>query len=260
MTNEQGPLSGVRILVPRGGSWGSVVAKAIRAQGGTPVVSPLIDFAHTSEEEKLREALTKLQAGYYDWMTATNATVVDVLAHNNAVIAKRTQVAVVGETTYAAFVDAGYEVARTPAGDDNTNKGLLESWPEIQTGERLKILTMRSDVAKPELTEGLIQRGHDVTQVVAYRTVGVPASVHLREDVESGHINALVVSSPQVAREVAQQFPHRPDDLIVACLSEATAEEAERLQLSSGPNAPQETVEALVETVRNALDPADLRD
>ena len=111
MTNEHGPLSGLRILVPRGGSWGSVVAKAVRSAGGTPVVSPLIDFATTSEEEKLREALQKLQEGYFDWMTATNAIIVDVLAHHNVVIADRTQVAVVGETTYQAFVDADYVVA-----------------------------------------------------------------------------------------------------------------------------------------------------
>ncbi len=260
MTAEHGPLQGHRILVPRGGSWGDVVAKAIRAKGGTPVVAPLIDFAHTSEEDQLREALKKLQDGYYDWVTATNATVVDVLEHHNVVIAKRTEVALVGETTYQAFVDAGYHVARMPDGTDNSNEGLLRVWDEINTDQKLKVLTLRSDAAKPVLTQGIIARGHEVTQVVAYRTVGVPASVHVREDVESGHIDSIVVSSPQVAREVAEQFTSRPDNLVLACISQATRAEAEKLGLASGPKAPPEVEAALTETVREALDPADLRD
>lgn len=261
MTNEHGPLSGLRILVPRGGSWGSVVAKAVRSAGGTPVVSPLIDFATTSEEEKLREALQKLQDGYFDWMTATNAIIVDVLAHHNVVIADRTQVAVVGETTYQAFVDADYVVARTPSGSTgNTAAGLLDVWPEINDGHVQKVLTLRSDVAKPVLTQGLIERGHEVTQVVAYRTVGVPASVHVREDIESGHIDAIIVSSPQVARVVAEQFTNRPKELILACISDATLADAEHLGLRSGTEAPKELSAELARTVRDALDPADLMD
>ena len=260
MSEQNGPLAGQRVLVPRGGSWGTLVAKALRSQGATPVVAPLIDFSHTSEEEKLHQALIKLESGYYDWMTATNATVVDVLAHNNTVIAKRTQVAVVGETTYAAFIDAGYEVARTTEEADTSALGLLKVWPEISNGKILRILTMRSDVAKPVLTEGLIDLGHDVTQIVAYRTIGVPASVHVREDVSSGHINALLVSSPQVAREVAAQFADRPDSTIVACLGDEARAEAERLGLTTGSSASEALTYAVAKAALDALDPADMMD
>ncbi len=110
---ETNRLSELRVLVPRGGAWGKVVAKALRTHGATPVISPLIDFAHTSEQDRLRETLSKLEAWYFDWVTATNPTIVDILSHHNIKIAKRTQLAVVGETAYIAFIDAGYEVART---------------------------------------------------------------------------------------------------------------------------------------------------
>ena len=237
-----------------------MVAKALRAQSGTPVISTLIDFAHTSETDKLSDALQKLQDGYFDWVTATNPTVVDILTHHNITIADRTQIALSGEATYQAFIDAGYAVARTPEEDDLTTAGLLKAWPEINDGSVLKVLTLRSDVAKPVLTEGLIARGHDVTQVVAYRTVGVPASVHVHEDILSGDLNAIVVSSPQVAREVVAQFPDRPSNLIIACVGEATRQEAERLGLRSGDDAPQDIIDTLVETVRDSVDPADLMD
>ena len=164
---------------PRGGTWGDLVATALREQGANTVIAPLVDFAHTSEEEKLVEALKRLEAGYYDWITATSATVVDVLAYHNAVIPPKTRVAAVGEATIQAFTDAGYQVSRTPTEENHTTEGLLKVGPEIDSCEVLGAPTLRSDVAKPVLTSGLIDRGHDVTQVVAFRTIGVPVQVYL---------------------------------------------------------------------------------
>lgn len=261
MTAQEKPLSGMRVLVPRGGSWGDLVAKALRAEGATPVVAPLIDFAHTSEEDRLVEALRRLEAGYFDWITATSATVVDVLAHHQAVIPPETRVAVVGDSTAAAFEAAGYQVSRAPGPEQNTPAGLLEVWPEIDTGEVLKVLTLRDDVAKPVLTRGLIERGHDVTQVVAFRTVGVPASVHIREDVESGRINTLLIASPRLAREVAAQFPELPTSTIVACAGPHTLEEAEALGvrcISPDENAEQKRL--LIEAVEPIIDQGYLYD
>lgn len=261
MSAEAKPLSGLRVLVPRGGTWGELIAKALREQGANPVIAPLVDFGHTSEEDKLVEALHDLEAGKYQWMTATSATVVDVLAHHHAVIPKHTQVAVVGEATLKAFENAGYEVARTPDEENNTTEGLLEVWPEIETDEVLKVLTLRSDVAKPVLTQGLIDRGHDVTQVVAFRTVGVPASVHIREDVESGRINALLVASAAIAREVAAQFPDLPEGTIVACVGPRTHEEAVLAGLKHNPDhADSEAKIALIKTVESVIDQSDMLD
>jgi uroporphyrinogen-III synthase len=261
MTAQVKPLSGLRVLVPRGGTWGDLVAKALRAQGASPVVAPLVDFAHTSEEDRLVEALRRLEAGYYDWITATSSTVVDVLEHHHAVIPPSTRVAVVGEATAAAFAAAGYQVSRTPRQENNTAAGLLEAWPEIDSGEVLRMLTLRSDVAKPVLTEGLIGRGHDVTQVVAFRTIGVPVSVHIREDVLSGRINALLVASPRIAREVAAQFPDLPEDTVVACVGPHTHEEAEAAGLRHSPEHRDSALKrALIETVESAIDQSDMLD
>lgn len=261
MAAEAKPLSGLRVLVPRGGTWGELVAEALREQGASTVIAPLVDFAHTSEEDRLVEALRRLEAGDYDWITATSATVVDVLAHHHAVIPESTRVAVVGEATEAAFVQAGYQVSRTPSEEHNTTAGLLEVWPEIDSGEVLKVLTLRSDVAKPVLTEGLISRGHDVTQVVAFQTIGLPVSPRIREDVESGRINALLVASAKIAREVATQFPNLPEDTIVACVGPRTHEEAEAAGLEHNPEHKNSPVKrALIETVESAIDQSDMLD
>lgn len=261
MSTESKPLSGLRVLVPRGGAWGDLVATALRERGAMPVIAPMVDFSHTSEEERLVEALERLEAGYYDWMTATSATVVDVLAHHEVKIHERTHVAVVGEATTRAFIDAGYQISRTPGEENHTTEGLLRAWPEIDSGDVLKVLTLRSDVAKPVLTSGLIERGHDVTQVVAFRTIGVPVSAHVREDVESGRINALLVASARIGREVAAQFPNLPAGTIVACVGPHTHEEAVAAGLKHNrDDSESEAKRYLIETVESAIDQSDMLD
>lgn len=263
MSAEAKPLSGLRVLVPRGGTWGDLVSKALREQGAHTVIAPLVDFAHTREEEKLVAALKDLEAGKFDWMTATSSTVADVLQHHNAVIHPDTQIAIVGEATAVAFRAAGYEITRTPS-EENSTHALLREWPEIDTGEVLRVLTLRSDVAVPVLTQGLIGRGHDVTQVLAFRTVGVPASVHIREDIESGRINAIVVASAKIAQEVAAQFPTLPEDTLLACVGENTVEAAAALGLPVEADELghplYETKRAMIEAVESVIDQSDTLD
>lgn len=258
------PLAGLRVLIPRGGTWGDLVSQALRGEGAQTVVTPLVDFAHTSEEDRLVRALQDLEAGRFDWMTATSATVADVLKHHNAVIHPDTKVAVVGEATGVAFHDAGYPVTLTPTEDDNTTHALLEQWPEITTGEKLRVLTLRSDVATPVLTSKLIELGHDVTPVIAFRTVGVPAGVHIREDIASGRINALLVASAKIAHEVAMQFSKLPPETIVACVGDNTLEAARALGLPADADDPLHpdyaTKRALVEAVESAIDQSDTLD
>lgn len=261
MTAEEKPLNGLRVLVPRGGIWGDLVAHALREQGASTVTAPMVDFAHTSEEDQLVEALGRLEAGYYDWITATSATVVDVLAHHQAVIHGDTRVAVVGEATEAAFLQAGYTVSRKPSPENNSTAGLLEVWPEIEVGDVLKVLTLRSDVAKPVLTEGLISRGHDVTQVVAFQTIGVPVPARIREDVDSGRINALLVASAKIAHEVATQFETFPDTTLVACVGPRTHEAAMAAGLKHDPMHQESAVKrALIATVESVIDQSDMLD
>jgi uroporphyrinogen-III synthase len=60
------PLNGWRVLVPRGGPWGDKVAAALRSQGASPVVAPMINFAPTPDAPALEKALARLAAGECD--------------------------------------------------------------------------------------------------------------------------------------------------------------------------------------------------
>jgi uroporphyrinogen-III synthase len=225
------PLTGWRVLVPRGGPWGDSVAADLRARGATPVVAAMINFAPADDVLALEAAFARLSDGEFDWMTVTSATTVDVLSAWRVTVPATTRVAAVGETTAAALTAAGYRVDLVPV-DDNSARGLLAEWEAATGGEvPLRILTLRSAIARPLLSEGLRRIGHEVSSVVAYRTVGVAAPERVIADVAAGRVHAILVTSGSVAEQVQAQLGPIPDGTVVAAIGPTTARDAERVGL-----------------------------
>ncbi|QAY74836.1 uroporphyrinogen-III synthase [Agromyces protaetiae] len=246
------PLTGWRVLVPRGGPWGDSVAASLRARGASPVIAPMINFAPTDDQPALEAALTKLAEGQFDWVTVTSATTVDVLSTYNAVIPATTKVAAVGETTAAALVAAGYKADIVPS-EDNSAKGLLEEWEAATEGARgLRVLALRSAIAKQVLSIGLAEAGHHVEAVVAYRTVGVPAAQKVVDDVRAGRVQAVLVTSGSVAEQVQQQLGPIPESTLVAAIGPQTQKDAAAVGLRVDVVADERTAESLIDAVVNA--------
>lgn len=246
-------LTGWRVLVPRGGKWGDGVAATLRSYGAVPVIAPLINFAASDDEAGLAIALRELQAGGFDWIVITSATTVDVLMSQNVVIPERTKIAAVGETTGAALSLAGYRVDYVPEAD-NSARGLVKEWPHGEIVGR--VLIPQSDIAEPTLVTGLTALGLDVQFVSAYRTVGVPVTDHVRADVASGRIGAILVSSGSVARQIAQQLVPLPVGTIVACIGPRTAYDARAAGLVVNVIAETRSANSLVESlVEHAINP-----
>lgn len=246
------PLVGWRVLVPRGGPWGDQVAANLRAKGAQPIVAPMINFAPTDDAPALDAALARLATGDFDWMTITSATTVDVLSSHRAVIATGTRIAAVGEMTAAALVAAGYQVDLVPS-DDNSARGLLREWEAATAGViPLRILTLRSEIATPLLTEGLRRIGHNVQSVVAYRTIGVPVSEQVVADVAAGLVRAVLVTSGSVAQQVQQQLGPIPEQTLVACIGPRTAKDAAAFGLRVDVVADERTAESLIAALVNA--------
>ena len=246
-SKQDKPLDGWRILVPRGGPWGDGVAASLRAQGAVPVVAPLINFAPTTDQAALDAALQKLAAGEYDWLTVTSATTVDVLFAHRAEVPRTTKIAAVGETTAAALQAAGYEVALVPD-RDNSAEGMAQQLIDLEPEPR-RILTLRSEIAKPVLTKLLLKAGHHVDSVVAYRTVGVPVTERIMRDVRNGRINAILITSGSVAEQVREQFPDIPDETLLAAIGPRTAKDARKAGLPITVVADKQTVDALIDAV-----------
>jgi uroporphyrinogen-III synthase len=240
------PLSGWRVLVPRGGKWGDGVAATLRGYGAIPVIAPLINFASTDNEQALADALNRLESGGFDWLVVTSATTVDVLMSQQTTIPAETRVAAVGETTAAALLLAGYRVDYVPE-NDNSARGLVKEWPTAAgTG---RVLIPHSDIAEPTIVAGLAGLGMEVEYVAAYRTVGVPVSELVAADVASGRVRAILVTSGSVARQIAAQLAPLPTDTVVACIGPRTAFDARGAGLTVHAIAELRSADSLVEAL-----------
>jgi uroporphyrinogen-III synthase len=240
------PLSGWRVLVPRGGKWGDNVAASLRSFGAIPVIAPMINFASTENEQALAEALSRLEGASFDWLVVTSATTVDVLVSQQVSIPEKTRVAAVGETTAAALVLAGYRVDYVPEAD-NSARGLVKNWPDSVSSGR--VLIPHSDIAEPTIVAGLATLGLDVEYVAAYRTVGVPVAQQVAEDVASGRVRAILVTSGSVARQIAEQLAPLPTETVVACIGPRTAFDARDAGLTVHLIAETRSAESLVESL-----------
>ncbi|NLT25753.1 MAG: uroporphyrinogen-III synthase [Microbacteriaceae bacterium] len=249
--HDDRPLRGVKVLVPRGGTFGNNVAEAVRARGAFPITAPLINFASPSQQDapKLREALERLERGEYDWLAVTSQTAVDVM-HSLAVrVPDDTLVAAAGETTAQALMAAGYRVDFVPT-HDNSAKGLLVEWPEAQRrAPRVNVLWLHSEHSKPALARGLARRGHGVDSVVAYRSVGVPAAESIQYDIRNSRIRAVLVTSGSVAEQLVKQFERIPDDIMLGAIGPRTAKDARALGLRIDVVARQRSVASLLDGI-----------
>lgn len=246
------PLAGWRVLVPRGGPWGDAVAAALRSRGATPVIAPMINFAPADDQAALESAIEKLGRGEFDWVTLTSATTVDVLSTYGATIPASTKVAAVGETTAAALTAAGYHVDIVPS-EENSARGLLEEWEAATEGQKgLRVLALRSAIAKQVLSVGLQRIGHHVEAVVAYRTVGVPIADKVVDDVRAGNVSAVLVTSGSVAEQVQQQLGPIPEQTLVAAIGPQTQRDAAKLGLRVDVVAVERSAESLIDAVVNA--------
>ena len=246
MSPSQKPLAGWRVLVPRGGKWGDGVAASLRSFGAVPVIAPMINFASTENEAALAGAFARLESGSFDWIVVTSATTVDVLVSQRVSMPDKTRVAAVGETTAAALVLAGYRVDYVPEAD-NSARGLVKNWPDAAGAGR--VLIPHSDIAEPTIVAGLATLGLDVEYVAAYRTVGVPVSEQVAEDVANGRVRAILVTSGSVARQIAEQLAPLPTDTVVACIGPRTAFDARDAGLTVHLIAETRSADSLVEAL-----------
>lgn len=240
------PLSGWRVLVPRGGAWGDAAAATLRTYGAVPVIAPLINFASAEDPTPLANALHELQDGQFDWLVITSATTVDVLSGQRVRVPESTRIAAVGETTGAALQLAGYRVDFVPHAD-NSARGLVKEWPASEI--RGRVLIPQSDITEPTLVAGLSRLGFAVEFVTAYRTVGVPLGATVAADLRSGRIRGVLVTSGSVARQLAAQLPDLPAETVIACIGPRTAFDARAAGLPVHVIAEQRSADSLIDAL-----------
>lgn len=231
------------VLVPRGGEWGDRVAGLLTAWGARAWVLPLIRTEATDDPE-LSTARTDLAAGCYDWVALTSAAAVPALPPT-----VRARIAAVGPTTASALREAGYAVDLVPDGPDYSAEAMLTTWHPAG-----RVLLLHSDLAGPDLADGLRAGGAQVREVIAYRTRDVVLSSEQESDLRRGHAAIALVTSGSVARALAAGGV--ASSTRIACLGPRTADAARECGLRVDLVAESQQIEALIDAVRGLLRPA----
>ncbi len=242
--HQHKPLTGWRILVPRGGEWGNDIAASLRRRGAVPVIAPMINFASAKDPGAVTECLVRLRSGQYDWLVVTNTTTIDVLLSHELRVPDSTKIAAVGDATVSALLVAGYRVDFVPE-KDNSSRGLVKNWPTSPGRER--VLVPQSENSDEVLVSGLIDLGVDAEFVTAYRTIGVPVPSEVAREVRTGRINGVLITSVGVARQVEAQLAPLPPGTVVAAIGPRTAFDARTAGIAVDVIAEARSAEALVD-------------
>lgn len=238
------PLSGCRVLVPRGGEFGTRLAERVEELGGVATVAPLIGFAPPEKVESLHGALEQLTEGRYDWLVLTSATTVEALGDVLGEVPSTTRVAAVGPATAAAVRAQGSQVHLMPESDYSA-LGLLAVWPSGPS----RVLLPQSEIAAETLTEGLSAHGADVDAITAYRTVPVPISGDVLDSIWGGRIDAVLLTSGSTARQLKAQCAPVPETTLVVCIGESTATAATEAGLRVDAIAARSEGESLIQAL-----------
>ncbi len=246
MSSMTEALAGRTVLVPRGGAWGERVARLLADRGAVPVIAPLIETKPPRDLEARDRFFADLAAGTYDWVFITSAAAVEHLRAAGIEIPAATRVAAVGRATARAVVDAGFEVDFIPAGRSSA-LALTQQWCSAHEPARVgRCLVLRSDLAMAVVSDELEVRGYDVEVCIAYRTVGVDLPDEIVDDLRSGRIDTVLLTSTSVVRELSHQVGVLPPNTVLASLGPGTTRDAERRALTVTLTAPEQSIESLL--------------
>jgi len=212
----------IRLLVTRPPDQAVALATALADAGFEPVCVPTVAI-EPAADRALETALARLDD--YDWLIVTSANGVPPL-RGRVPPNGRTRVAAVGPATAEALRRAGIRVDHLPR--EFLSVEIADGLGEI-SGRR--VLLARADAATPQLRDALVQRGADVHDTIAYRTIeGPPTSRQpLRRALESG-LHGIVFSSGSAVRGLlallapAEQAQARA--IPALCIGPVTAEQA----------------------------------
>lgn len=253
-------LDGRTVLVPRSPGRAADLAASLRAAGARVLVSPAIERARVEDAGPVDDAVARLAAGAYGWVVVTSVNAIDELAaaaerHGTALadVARTARWAAVGPATRRALEAVGVEVDLEPA--ENSARGLVAAFATLapqragapapeDDGTRAAVLLPQGDLAAPTAADGLRGLGHDPHVVTVYRTVAHDLAPEVVAAWRAGEVDAVVLTSGSVAREVARQLSPR-DDVAGVAIGDPTARAARAVGLRLDAVAERPTDDAL---------------
>lgn len=223
MSEGAGTLSGLRILVPRAGDTGERAAAEIRARGGIAVVVPLIETVPASDPAPLSNAVVAWNDAGYDWLVVTSTAGAEAVGAAGARAVPGRGIAAVGPVTADALAQQGLPATLTPERSFTGAElgAALVAELAMAPATPARILLAVSEIAGADVECELRSAGHEVDRVTAYQTRSAPVDLAATADVRERGVDAVLVTSGSVARELstrvsAGQLPLSAQTILVA--------------------------------------------
>jgi uroporphyrinogen III methyltransferase/synthase len=220
--------------VPRTKEQAGAMSERLAVHGAVPVEVPTISVEPPRSPAQMERAVKGLVDGRYQWVvfTSTNAVraVWDKFAEFglDARAFAGVKIACVGEATAERVRAMGIVPELVPSGEQSS-EGLLADFPPFDDvlDPVDRVLLPRADIATETLAAGLRERGWEIDDVTAYRTVrAAPPPAETREMIKTGGFDAVCFTSSSTVRNLVGIAGKPHARTIVACIGPATAETA----------------------------------
>ena len=197
-----GRLAGRRIVVTRPAGQNEGLAEMIRAEGGEPIVFPVLEILDLEDTRALVAAADRLEA--YDLAVFISPNAVDKAL--NVIGARREwperlRAATIGRASEKAL--ARYGVTNVIAPSGRFDSEALLALPQLADVQGWRVAVFRGDGGRELLGDTLRSRGATVEYVECYRRVRPNADVEpLLKRWGRGEIDAVTVSSSEGLRNL----------------------------------------------------------
>ncbi|MBN0038983.1 uroporphyrinogen-III synthase [Cellulosimicrobium cellulans] len=264
-------LAGRTVLVPRAPERAGDLAATLRDAGARVLVSPAIERAPVEDTAPVDGALARLVHGDFAWVVVTSVNAIEELLASAvrqgvglADAARRARWAAVGPATRRALEAVGITVELEP--DENSARGLVAAFAALPSADqgstsagqgstsrgRGVVLLPQGDLAAPTMHDGLHDLGYVPHVVTVYRTVTHTLAPDVVAAWRAGEVDAVVLTSGSVVREVARQLGPR-DDVVGVAIGDPTARAARDVGLRLDAVAERPTDAALAAALTDAL-------
>ena len=180
-------------------------------------------------------AIKGIVEGRYQWILFTSVNAVDAVWSKfeelglDARSFAGVHLGAVGQKTADALIARGMQPELVPHRTKQNAAGLAEAFPEYveDIDPVSRVLLPRADLGSDVLVDSLQEKGWEVDDVVAYRTVrAAPPPPETRDMIKTGGFDAVCFTSPSTVKNLVGIAGKPHSRTIIACIGPVTAAEA----------------------------------